>query len=159
MSLKKVKQVRADKGFKIWDLIIYAALIVLVVALFIAFVFTRPSSPLTSVTITYGFSEEQRTVFSYNFVTDSFSLLDGAHITINSEDGQSLTLTFTGEEGEYNTVYIDKTNHSVSVTSANCPALDCVHTAAITNDSSLPIICSTHRMIITSGYVSGTEIQ
>ena len=34
MSLKKVAQVKNDKGFKIWDLIIYGAVILLAAALF-----------------------------------------------------------------------------------------------------------------------------
>ena len=160
MSLKKVKQVRADRGFKIWDLIVYAVLIALIVALFIAFVFTRDSSPITSISVLSGFGDEQRTVCTYNFVTDTLTVLDSSVITRNSRTDEGIELVFHGQnEGEYNTVYINKTECSVSVTSANCPALDCVHTAAITNNSSLPIICATHAMIIRSDEISGSVIQ
>ena len=160
MTQKKVEQVKADKGFRIWDLAVYAALIALIVALFIAFVFTRDSSPLTSVSVSIGFGEEQRTVCTYNFTTQSLNVIDDSVITVNYPEDGGIELTFHGEgEGEENIIFIDTRNVSVSVTQANCPALDCVYTAAITNNSSLPIICSTHRMIIRPDHVSGSVIQ
>ena len=41
MSLKKVEQVKADKGFKIWDLIIYGVIAVTVAVLFIVIFATK----------------------------------------------------------------------------------------------------------------------
>lgn len=160
MSLKKVQQVRSDRGFKIWDIVIYAVLAVLIIALFIAFVFTRDSSPITSIEITYGFGESTQTVCTYNFITDTLSVNNAEHISVSYENDDGIEIYFYGaDSGEYNVIYVDKVNVSVSVTEANCPALDCVYTAAITKTSSLPIICSTHRMIITTGYVSGSVIE
>ena len=159
MSLKKVQQVRSDKGFKIWDIVVYIALAALIIALFIAFVFTRDSSPITSIEITYGFGENAQTVCAYNFITDTLAVSSAEHITVNYQTDDGIELCFFGSDsGEYNIIYIDKTNVSVCVTKANCPAQDCVYTAAITNKSSLPIICSTHQMVITTGYVSGSVI-
>ena len=51
MSLKKVRQTKADKGFKIWDLIVYGAIIALAVVLFIVVFTTRDTSPLSGIRI------------------------------------------------------------------------------------------------------------
>ena len=51
MSLKKIEQVKKDKGFKLFDLIIYGVVAVLVAVLFIVVFTTRDASPLTGVRI------------------------------------------------------------------------------------------------------------
>ena len=150
MSLKKVKQVRGDRGFRIWDLAVYAALAVIIIALFIAFVFTADSSPITSVSIVSGFGSEQHTICTYNFQTDALNILDNSAISVSHSKSDGIELTFRGSGDEYNVIYIDKANHSVSVTSANCPAQDCVHSPHITANSSLPIVCATHELVIRS---------
>ena len=63
MSLKKVTQVKADKGFKLPDLIIYCALLVLVAVTFIVVFTTRDDSPLKGIRI-YVKSE---IVYEYDF--------------------------------------------------------------------------------------------
>ena len=146
MSLKKVEQVRAEKGFKVWDLVVYAAVIILIVVLFVVFVFARDASPVDVITVSAGFAGEQRTVCTYTFATRS-----------RTED--AIELTFHAENGGHNVILIDIANASVSVTSADCPSLDCVHTPAITSNSSLPIICSNHQMIVQTDYISGSVIQ
>ena len=157
MSLKHVMQVKADRGFRICDIIVYAVVIVLIVALFIALVFTRDSSPISSVSVTYGYGDEQRTLCTYNFLTDSLSVYDYSAISVKEREG-GLELTFSGDDGDYNVIFIDRHKKRVSVTSANCPSQDCVFTPAITDNSSLPIICSNHRLIVQTDYVSGSEI-
>ena len=135
MSLKHVMQVKADRGF----------------------VFTRDSSPISSVSVTYGYGDEQRTLCTYNFLTDSLSVYDHSAISVKEREG-GLELTFSGDDGDYNVIFIDRHKKRVSVTSANCPSQDCVFTPAITDNSSLPIICSNHRLIVQTDYVSGSEI-
>ena len=158
MSLKKVTQVKADRGFKIWDIAVYAFLAALIAALFAAFVFVRGGTPLESVVITIGFGEEQRTVCAYDFVSDRLDISDPERVEVLSDDDSALKLVFHADGTEYNEILIDKAAVSVRVTNANCPALNCVYTAAITSGSSPPIICATHAMIISSGSVSGSVI-
>ena len=86
MSLKKVKQVRGDRGFRIWDLAVYAALAVIIIALFIAFVFTADSSPITSVSIVSGFGSEQHTICTYNFQTDALKYGIGGNVCQHRRD-------------------------------------------------------------------------
>ncbi len=160
MSLRKVEQLRADRGFKIWDIAVYAALVIVILALFAVFVFPKKNTPLTSIKITKGFGLEPVTVCTYSFVLDSLEVAEPEVITVEENTAALIRLTFHGDgEGEYNTIVIDKSAVSVKVTSANCPALNCVYTAAITSNASSPIICSTHQMIIQTDYVSGSVIQ
>lgn len=158
MSLKKVKQVRSDRGFKIWDLAVYAALAVLIVTLFIAFVFTRDDSPVGSVTVSYGYGDGQRAVCSYDFSSDRLTFVDSSCVRVDSEGKDGVQVTFFNGE-EYNIIYFDRANSSVRVTEANCPSLDCVHSSPITSNSSLPIVCAAHRLIISADAVSGSVIQ
>ena len=63
MSLKKVEQVKADKGFKIWDLIIYGAIAVIVAVLFITLFAVRDTSPLKGIRVVLG----NEVVYEYDF--------------------------------------------------------------------------------------------
>ncbi len=157
MSIKKVKQVKESKWFKLWDLTVYGVLAVLILALFAAFVFTKDKSPLISVKISY----DNVTVFTYDFDSDSYAVLDGDHIEIVANTASSLKLKFYGEDkGHFNSITIDKGDCTVNVTDANCSASrDCVYSPEIKDKSSLPIICVIHKMVIESDFVSGTQIN
>ena len=160
MSLKRVEQVKKDKGFRLWDLLIYGLLAVLIVVLFCVFVFPRSKSRIDTISIVRGFANEAETVFSYSFLTDTYEVINEQAITVDENTQTTLKLTFHGKhEGDYNIIVIDKENCTVDVTEANCPALDCVHSPALKDNSSLPIICSTHEMIVQTDYVSSSEIN
>lgn len=146
MSLNKVNSVKTDKGFKIWDLIIYAVLAVVIVALFIALNFALDKSAVSEFTVYYG----DDAVYVYSFETNEGTVIDEKHIQENQETDQGLYLTFYGaDSSEYNIIYIDKTEKSVNVTDANCSTFkkDCVYTVKITDKSQL-ITCMPHGMKI-----------
>lgn len=145
MSLKKINGVKADKGFKIFDLIIYAAIAALIVALFIIFVFVPDKSGASDITVYY----KNQPVYTYSFETQTGRIIDGEHISVDGQTAEGLSLTFYGaDRNEKNSIYIDKINKSVDVTEANCSTRkDCVHMDKIT-DKSKVIICSPHNMKI-----------
>lgn len=137
MSLKKVGEVKADKGFKIWDLIIYGAIIALVAVLFIVVFATRDTSPLKGIRI-YVANE---VVYEYDFENGEISRKDCVEV----EDGEeSLTLKVNCGNNRYNTVVIYKSG-SVKVTQANCPKKDCVYTPEIKDNSGF-IHCLSHGL-------------
>ena len=45
MSLKKIEQVKKDKGFRLFDLIIYGVIVLTVAVLFIVIFTTRDTDP------------------------------------------------------------------------------------------------------------------
>lgn len=142
MSLKKVEQVKADKGFKIWDLIIYGAIAVLVAVLFIVIFATKDESPLTGVRV---FVEGQ-SVFEYEFGGEP--VYSEAVTKENvEEDDKGLTVTVNSAGGGVNVIYIDKTAKTVKVTEANCNGKQCVYFPAIDDNSKL-IYCNPHGLRI-----------
>ena len=54
MSLKKIEQVKRDRGFKIPDLIVYGAVIVAVIVSFVVIFTTKNSDPLTGIRVYSG---------------------------------------------------------------------------------------------------------
>lgn len=176
MSLKKVTEVKADKGFKIRDLAVYGAVILIIAVIFIAVFVTRDTSPLKGVKI----YTDEVLVFEYNFTNGEYKnyapqsvdiiekplviLSEGfarrfacrntsANLTEWSQSDSeeppaenSLKIKITANGG-YNVVEINIKERAVKVTEADCGKRDCVYTAAITNSSGM-IYCSPHKLRI-----------
>ena len=148
MSLKKVESVKSDKGFKLADLIIYGAIILLVAALFIAVFATRNTDPFQGVKVYVN----QQAVLSYDFNKGGLKGLevtakDGSVEVPEGVVGDIFTVKVrVGEEG-YNIIRIDQSARSVKIIEANCGTRDCVHTRAIENNNGI-IFCSPHRLRI-----------
>ena len=141
MSLKKIEQVKADKGFKLSDLFVYAAIVTLVVVLFIVIFATRDDSPLKGIRIYV----KNEIVYEYDF-GDGQRMLNGNYTEVISNDEKTVVLKINTGGNDYNIVHIDKEG-SVKVTEANCGKNDCVYTPELKNSGGV-IYCSPHRMKI-----------
>lgn len=140
MSLKKVTQVKKDKGFKIFDLIIYGAIIALVAVLFIVWFTVSDRTPLGGVRV----SVEGQAVFEYDFQKDEYEVLSDC-VTVE-ENGDKLTVTVIPHAGERNVIVIDKKG-TVTVTEADCYGKDCKYMPDIKDNSGI-IYCSPHKLRI-----------
>ena len=138
MSLKKVEQVKKDRGFKLFDLIIYGAILAAVIVTFIAVYVTRDTSELSGIRV-YAKAE---IVFEYDFSSAS-SFSEGVEV---KEDGDTITVT-VNLDGDLNVFKIDKSKHTVKMTEANCHGKHCVYSREISNNSSI-IYCSPHGLKI-----------
>lgn len=140
MSLKKVRQVKADKGFKIWDLAVYGAVAIVAVVIFLAVFLTRDSSPLEGVRV----YSRGTPVFEYVFGKDEYKILgDGAaEVVVTDGDGE-LTVRVTTDDG-YNVISVNKSG-GVKVTEADCKNKDCVYIPEITDNGGI-IFCSPHGL-------------
>ncbi|MDE5666926.1 MAG: hypothetical protein K2I29_01655, partial [Clostridia bacterium] len=96
MSLKKIEQVKKDKGFRLFDLIIYGVIVLTVAVLFIVIFTTRDTDPLTGVRI---FVDSQE-VFSYEFGGEP-TRSDGVTV---EEDANGITVTIRTDD-DLNVVY------------------------------------------------------
>jgi hypothetical protein len=146
MSLKKLQQVKEDKGFKIFDLIVYALVVVLIVVLFTVFVFTKDSQPLEGV----GIYVKNEQIFTYIFADDEYSIKSESVTILSNDDNKMVVRIVTGEDGEgYNDVEINKSGVWVKVIDANCSPLskDCVRTAKI-SDNQWCIYCLPHALSV-----------
>lgn len=141
MSLNKVTEVKADKGFKIRDLAVYGAVILIIAVIFIAVFVTRDTSPLKGVKI----YTDEVLVFEYNFTNGEYKNSSLETVTVTPAEN-SLKIKITANGG-YNVVEINTKERAVKVTEADCGKRDCVYTAAITNSSGM-IYCSPHKLRI-----------
>lgn len=139
MSLKKIEQAKSDRGFKIWDLVIYGGVILLAAALFIAVFLSRDTSPLKGIRI----SVKNEVVYEYDFKKGEISRTEAVEII--SDDGDLIVLDISAGGG-YNRVEINK-NGWVRITSADCSSRDCVYTPKIADNGGV-IYCRPHNLKI-----------
>lgn len=140
MSLKKIDEVKNSKWFSIWDLIAFGVIIVTAVALILAFTLGRDKSALSGFSVKY----RGETIYEYDF--DSGKVLKINEEYIKADGG---ALRFDDGNGGFNLIYVDTAARTVDVTDSNCSShKDCVHTAKMTNNSSMPIICTVHDLVI-----------
>ena len=140
MALKKIEQVKQDRGFKLFDIIIYGAIILIVVVLFIVLFTTRNTDPLTGVKITY----KAQIVFEYEFASGIKKQSEQIDV---DEDEKGITITIRSDD-DYNIIYIDKSKNSVKMKDSNCSKRkDCIYFGEIKNNSGY-IICNPHGVKI-----------
>lgn len=140
MALKKIEQVKSDRGFKIWDLIIYGVIAVIAAVAFIVVFTTRSTSPLTGVRI-YVAGE---VVFVYEFGSSLTATAEGVEA---EEDASGITVKITQSGGDFNEIYIDKSAKTVKMKDANCKGKHCMYFPAI-DDNNKMIYCNPHRIRI-----------
>jgi hypothetical protein len=144
MSLKKVEQVKGDRGFKIADIIIYVAIIVITVALFVVLALTRDKSPLKGTRIYLNNSA----IFSYSFESDKYEIVDSDKIIILNNDSEQLVLRVVlGADGnDFNEVTISKKEVWVDVTATDCStSSDCMYMDKIVDGGGW-IYCAPHNV-------------
>lgn len=145
MSLKKIDEIKNSKWFRIWDFVVFGVIIVVAVALILAFTLGRDKSKLGGFSVSF----RGETVLTYEFGSDKPpKVLNAAYVEVKEEKG-GFTVRFESGDGGYNVIYVDTAARTVDVTDSNCSShKDCVHTAKLTNNSSLPIICTVHGLTV-----------
>lgn len=145
MAIKKIEQIKEGKWFRVWDLVAYGVIVVIIAALFLALFLSRDTSPADGIKISYNGTA----VFTYDYASGKPEVLSESNIEIISDTDEKLTLIFyTAERKGHNTVVIDKVKKSVKVTEADCSThMDCVYMPALTDKSSI-ISCTPHFMLI-----------
>ncbi len=163
MSVKKIKEVKAEKGFKILDIAVYASLVAVIIALFIWFVFTADRSALNGVAVKFVSDDGEATAFTYSFANDEYEVFYKDNIKVVSDDGKELVIRFflTDENTDYNEIVIDKEERSARVRAADCANKDCILYGKLT-DNSRSLTCKPHAHMIVEPFgfkVSGDEIN
>ena len=145
MSKKTLENVKKDKGFKIFDLIVYGVIILIIAVSFIAVFSTKNKTSLTGISVYF----EDEVIFSYDFENDRYQAAEGYTVEVDDK-GESLQVKITTGLG-YNLILIEKSG-SVRIKDADCRGGDCAYSPAITDGSGI-IYCSPHRLkIVPSDY-------
>ena len=143
MSREKLQQTKRAAWFKGWDILIYALILLLLLALFLFFVIFPEREQLSGIEI---FVKNER-VFFCDFDEGSYTIEDASRVVVE-ENGALLLVTLTTEEG-FNTVEIDTKAKRADMTDADCSmSRDCVHMPAIENTASAPISCIPHGVVV-----------
>lgn len=143
MSREKLQQTKRAAWFKGWDILIYALIFLLLLALFLFFVIFPEREQLTGVEI---FIKNER-VFFCEFEEGSYTIEDASRVRVE-ENGGLLLVTVTTEKG-FNTVEIDTKARRADMTDADCSmSRDCVHMPVIEHTASAPISCIPHGVVV-----------
>ena len=142
MKESKLNEVKRAAWFKGWDLLVYAVLLVLLAALFFAFVILPERGALTGIEILL----KNERVISCDFEEGTYETF-GESVQVQ-EAGNLLTVTVTTEEG-YNVVVINMQERTADMTDADCSwSRDCVHMAPISDTMSAQIACIPHGLVV-----------
>ncbi|MEG1394302.1 MAG: NusG domain II-containing protein [Clostridia bacterium] len=141
MAQKHIDEIKKSKPFKAFDLIIYAAIVVLIIVLFCV-IFARNVDELQGVEITCGESK----IYEYNFADDKSQFAPSDMIK-EERNGDKIFVTVT-INGEFNLIEIDTAKRAVRVKDSDCsPSKECVHTPTITRSNG-SIVCVPHKLVI-----------
>jgi len=155
VSLKKeaVQFIKSNKPFRLYDVIVYACVLIILLALFLAFLLPSGSSSNGFEVLLNGES-----VLTYKYSSDELTILEKYANSVKINDDGSVTVYTSADKSAFNTLNIDKEGKTVKVIDANCSIKkDCVHTPALKGDNGA-IICLPHglKIISLSGYVPPT---
>lgn len=145
MSVKSIKTVREGRVFRPADLFVYGALLIIILALFAAFVFSRSTAPLSTLYVDVG---GERVLAWTATGTDVAEAWRG-RVDEESADGVTRVTVYIDEARTRFNV-IEFAESRAEITNANCSARkDCAHTAAIVDNGGV-IICVPHQLKIYS---------
>ena len=151
-TAKNVQFAKKDKPFKVLDVMVYIAVVLVILVLFYVFLFNSQDAPMQVVNVIDDQTGE--TLFTYNFVRNEYAIYD----TINNwtvevtktDDG--LEVTFKREidgEQHFNTMKINKKDVTVEMVDSLCGYhKDCVRNFPAIERAGGAIVCSPNRLKI-----------
>ena len=143
MSREKLQQTKRAAWFKGWDILIYALILLFLLALFLFFVIFPEREQLSGVEILV----KNERVFFCDFEEGSYTIEDVSRVRVE-ESGDLLLVTVTTEEGS-NIVSVDTKARRADMTDADCSwSRDCVHMPPIENKASAPVSCIPHGVVV-----------
>ncbi|MCX4286764.1 MAG: hypothetical protein OSJ68_05690, partial [Clostridia bacterium] len=88
MSLRKIEQLKADKGFKIWDLIVYGVIITVAITLMIILFAVRDTSALKGIRIYVV----NNIIYEYDFENDKQVSCKTEFVEVTENNAEIITL-------------------------------------------------------------------
>ncbi len=140
----KIAQEKENKFFKRWDIVVYAILALVIVALFLIVFIPRSKDQISAFKMEYNGIE----VLEYNFDNDSVKM-NSDYITFEKES-QTINITFkeSNDSNDYNIIKVDLTTRQIICEDANCSlSKDCTHMKISKMGDT--IICIPHKLFIT----------
>ncbi len=143
MSRKTIENIKTNKPFMWWDILVYVLLALLVVGLFWGIVWSKDNDKITAVEIV----QNDIVILTYDFATDEMKTYSSFVKVDTTSHGYMVTVTNQDGKG-FNKMAINIYEKSVDVVDANCSrSKECMHTRPITHNTD-SIICMPHSLII-----------
>lgn len=139
--------VKKRKPFVIYDIVVYAAIVIVSVAFFLGIIVF----PANDIAGGFKIVVDEKEIFVFYYADCRYEIKDfDGQITVNLTDGEkkfTVNVLFF-ESGEHNTLSVNAEEKTVEVVDADCSARkDCVYTPAIKNGSGA-IYCMPHKLKI-----------
>ncbi len=147
MKKRSVEDVKNGKYFSVWDIIPYAVVLVVAVALMLVFLLPDKEK-MSGFYVEYG----ETRILSYDFPSDEFTVTSGCEDGVAvKEENDGYTVEINTADG-FNVFFVDKQNRTVKMIEADCSfTRDCTYMPAM-EESGDSIICVPHKLkIIASG--------
>ena len=149
MNTARIQQIKVQKVFRKWDILLYALLFLLIISLFYFFRFSAQDISLQGIEVYYEDRDAgESLIFSYDFVSDEYTVDSRYEDKIKIEktdDGYNVDI-FYGTDG-YNLLRILHAGEAYIV-DANCSSRkDCTAFEHITKGN-MVIICVPHHLKI-----------
>ena len=146
MSVKIYESVKKRKPFGVYDLILYATIVLIAVGLFLGFFVFKSDDGSDGFKVVI----DEKEAFVFYYETCYYEIKDSvATITVEVKDdekGLYSVSVYLGDGKDYNVLSVNAEEKTVSITEADCSAKkDCVHTPAINGDSGA-IYCMPHKL-------------
>lgn len=159
-AAKRIALVKSDKFFKLADVAVYVAVVVVIVSLFGTFVFGRNTELPTSISI-QTFAGER--LFVYKAQTDDYTVNSTNQYDVQVvEQAGKLVVTVTNKDNDnYNVVEITNDNGKVvaKVVDANCGLhKECVNYFPAITTKKGTIICNPHGLKVVADGVGNDYI-
>ena len=141
----KILQEKENKFFKRWDILVYAVLVLVIVALFLIVLIPKSKDQLSGFKMEYNGVQ----VLEYNFDDDSIKY-NSDYITFEKESQNIYVITFkeNKESDEFNIIKVDLDSRQITCEDANCSlSKDCTHMKISKMGDT--IICIPHKLFIT----------
>ena len=141
----KIAQEKENKFFKRWDIIVYAILALIIIALFLIVFIPRSKDQIAAFKMEYNGVE----VLRYNFDDDSVKL-NPEYVTFEKESQTVYKITFkeNKDSNDYNIIKVNLTMRQITCEDANCSlSKDCTHMKI--SQMGDTIICIPHKLFIT----------
>ena len=137
----RISEEKQNKFFRKWDILIYAILALLIVALFLIVFLPTRKSQYTGFRMEY----DGKVVLEYDFDKDSMQL-DKNYVSYAKESATTYTIWFKNGEDE-NIIIVDIENRVITCEEANCSlSKDCTHMKISKMGDT--IICIPHKLMI-----------
>jgi hypothetical protein len=139
------RKIKNSKPFSLVDLLVYAALLIIIAVLFLSFVVfpkTKVSDGFTievkgTVVLTYYFKNDEY------FITPKYTEL----VEITETESGIFFKVYQPAKTKHNVVYFDFNEKSAKVTESNCStSADCTHSPAIIKSGA--IVCVPNNLVV-----------